>query len=141
MGTNIEDRKTMVSSPALSSIWRELSPSEGWRVQDGVQLLNTLHTRRVTHMIARSFSLSLSDKRTEPTLSPQFPGGNRKYTNILSRQREKKTAPHTDSSHTIHSRSYFVLLRSVVEGGICFLSQLHNVKWVNGLIVKVKTIP
>lgn len=56
--------------------------------RDRVHLLDMLHTDRLAHMVARS--PTLYDTRTKHTLSHQFPPGNRKYTNILIRQEEKK---------------------------------------------------
>lgn len=92
-----------------------------------------------TNSHARSISLSRCLRHAlRASLSPQFPPGNRKYTNILAMQKRKKQHS-TDSGHTIHSPKAFsggLLLR----GGICFLSPLHNVKWVNSLTMSVMRI-
>lgn len=97
--TTKEKKRTKLTEQTNRSLflsWRELSSSEGWRAQNRVQLLNTLHTDSLAHMLA--YSLALPRARTEHTL---FPPGNRKYTNIRARQKE--TAQHTDSGHTIRS--------------------------------------
>lgn len=47
------------SSPFLSVTWCQFSSSEGRRVQNRVQLLNTLHTRGLTHMLSHSSSLAV----------------------------------------------------------------------------------
>lgn len=108
-----------------SQTWHESSfSSDAAGEFKGSAAQHVAHWHTYSHACSLAFSLTVWHTNTRRTLRPQFPAGNRKYTNILSEQKKKNSAVHRFRPH--NSFPSASLCRPVVAGGICFLSPSHS---------------